>query len=341
MVEKDGIITAADEKAIQELAQFLPDKIFDMHFHPGEASFNPNVYVPGSCFAAIGDRITQDEYLRDHGRFLPKNVKLRTNMIMNPDPAMFEETGKLRRDSVQFLVEELERFPGNVAEVAVLAGDTRETIEYMLVHDLIRGFKCYHWTAPKDVTWQCTIDEYLPEAAWEIANERGFCITLHMVRDHALSDEENLRYICEHAEKYPNAKLILAHAARGFAAWTVMDAVEKVAKYPNIYFDFSAVCEPVPFMAIIKACGHKRVFWGSDYPVSMMRGTCVSVGSTFLWLYKEQLDACSSKTAVNAYLIGVQNLMAVRTACKLLDLDRQAVEDIFYNNAMEFFGLTD
>ena len=135
--------------------------------------------------------------------------------------------------------------------------------------------------------------------------------------------------------------MILAHAARGFAAWTVVESVEQVAKYPNVYFDFSAVCEPTAFMAIIKACGHKRVFWGSDYPVTMMRGTCASVGSTFLWLYKEQLDLCASNTEFNAYLIGVQNLMAFRTACKLLDLTKEQIEDIFYNNAMAFFGLTE
>ena len=339
MVEKDGIISAADKEAIALLKDFLPKKIFDMHFHPGKASFNPTVYKPGTCFSAIGTEITWTEYLRDQARFYPEGFELRTNMIMNPDPAMFDGTGDMRRASVEFLVEELEKHPGSVAEVAVLAGDTREDIEKMLVHPRIRGFKCYHWTVDKPKTWDCTIGEYLTEAVWEIANERNMCITLHMVRDYALSDEENLRYICEHAEKYPNARLILAHAARGFAAWTVVESVEKVAKYPNVYFDFSAVCEPTAFMAIIKACGHKRVFWGSDYPVTMLRGTCASVGNSFLWLYKEQLDACSSNTEFNAYLIGVQNLMAVRTACKLLDLTKEQIEDIFYNNAMEFFGL--
>ena len=137
------------------------------------------------------------------------------------------------------------------------------------------------------------------------------------------------------------AAAILTSSGRGFAAWTVMENVEKLKPYPNVYFDFSAVCEAAPFFEIIRAVGHKRVFWGSDYPVSMLRGKCVSIGAEFLWLYKEQLEGCASKTNFSAYLIGVENLLAVRSACRMLNLDRQAVEDIFYNNAMELFGLED
>lgn len=340
MVGNDGIITTVDQNAIEQLAEFLPDKIFDAHMHICDRNLSDIEYGPGSSFSLCGDPLlTMDQYIAQQGRLYGPDRKLRGNMVLTADPRMEDPT--LRAKCAAFVAGELERFPGNVAEVPVLAYDTRADIEATLVHERIRGFKCYHWTAKMDNTWQCTIGEYLPEAAWEIANERGYCITLHMVRDHALSDEENLRYICEHAEKYPNAKLILAHAARGFATWTVMEAVEQVAKYPNIYFDFSAVCDPVPFMTIIKACGHKRVFWGSDFPVSMTRGTCVSLGTTFLWLYKEQLEACASNTAFNAYLIGIESLMAVRTACKLLGLGKQEVEDIFYNNAMELFGLSD
>jgi len=341
MIPGDIVLTESDRKAIEKLADFLPDKLFDTHIHPFDATYTPDLAEPGSIFETCGPVVTVDTYMEQQGRLLGNYKKVRANLIICPERSMMVPGSKNRQGIVDFLVGELEKHPGCVGEVPVFACDTKEEIEAMLVHPRIVGFKCYHWTVQKDNTWQCYLDEYLPQAAWEVANERGLCITLHMVRDLALADPDNLAQICANAAKYPNAKLILAHAARGFASWTVMDTVEQVAKYPNIYFDFSAVCEPLPFMAIIKAVGHKRVMWGSDYPVTMMRGKCVSVGSEFLWLYKEQLSNCASKTNFNAHLIGVENLMAMRTACKMLELTREQVEDIFYNNAMELFGLTD
>jgi glutamate-1-semialdehyde 2,1-aminomutase len=143
------------------------------------------------------------------------------------------------------------------------------------------------------------------------------------------------------AKKYPSAKLILAHAARGFAAWTVLDSIAGVADIPNIYFDVSAICEPTPIFAVLKAAGTKRTLWGSDFPVSMMRGKCISIADSFLWLYKEHLQLMDSKTAFTANLVGVENLFALKQACQMLDIDRQGTEDIFYNNAMELFRLTD
>ena len=223
----------------------------------------------------------------------------------------------------------------------VSAQDTAAELEAMLTHPRIKGFKCYHLTSGNPDSFQCRIGEFLPESAWQVAQKHGLCITLHMVRDKALADPENMSYICEMSGKYPNAKLILAHAGRGFAAWTVMETVEQLANHPNVYFDLSAVCEPGPFFEIIRKCGHKRVLWGSDYPVSMFRGKCISIGPSFLWLYKEQLETCASKTNFSAYLVGIENLLAVRSACKMLELGKQAIEDIFYNNAIELFGLAD
>ena len=44
------------------------------------------------------------------------------------------------------------------------------------------------------------------------------------------------------------------------------------------------------FEAIINVLGHDRLLWGSDYPVSRLRGRCIAIGDTFLWLYEDTLD---------------------------------------------------
>lgn len=159
-------------------------------------------------------------------------------------------------------------------------------------------------------------------------------ITLHMVKDKALADPHNREYVCTMAKKYPNATLILAHAARSFAAWTGIESVEWVAHLENVCFDFSAVCESPAMIQIIKKVGIKRCMWGSDYPIAQARGKAISLGNGFYWIYENDIAQFSSKTPIENWLIGLENLMAVRQACMLSDCNRSDIEDLFYNNAV-------
>ena len=340
MIAESVILTQDDKQALALLEDFLPGKIFDMHMHIGSARFSPGMWRPGNSFSRCGETITMERYGSHMGQLFGDR-EYRGNMIICPDEQMAEAKSENRTVAVQFLAQQLEKYPDCVGELPVGPADTVEELENMLIHPRIIGFKCYHLATGKPDSFQREIGEYLPESAWQVADQRGLCITLHMVRDLALADPENMAYIKQMAIKYPNAKLILAHAARSFAAWTTMETAEQLAQYPNVYFDLSAVCEPGAIFEIIRKCGHKRVFWGSDYPIAMNRGKCVSIGAGFLWLLNAQLSDCTGDGAFPAYLVGVENLLAVRAACKMLDLDRKAVEDIFYNNAVELFDYKD
>lgn len=329
-----------DRQLIDKLAAFLPGKIFDAHAHLYDASFVPNMYDPESniiCHPRLGI----DDYLKYQGALFPGAGQVRVNIITMPDRAMADRGNGLRDASVRFLADQLTRSPGHVGEVFVLPDDTEDDIAALLVHPNIRGFKCYHLVAARQPTWQAGIAEYLPESAWRVAHEKELCITLHMVRDRALADKGNRAYIKEMAQKYPRATLILAHAARGFAAWTTVESVAELAGLENVWFDLSAICESPPMMAILKHCGVKRTLWGSDFPISMARGKAISLGDGFYWIYKQDLERFQAATPIRATLVGIENLLAVRESCTLLDLDRPAIEDIFYNNAMRLFRLTD
>ena len=323
-----------DFKFIDTLREFIPEKVFDMHAHLFDISFLPQTGAPGSIFAECGAVADRASYERFQCPLYPKIKRLRLNVVSNPDGAMADRSNGLRARCNDFLVRHLERNPDDVGEAFVLPGDSDAEIQGLLAHPNIRGLKCYHLTAAKKPTMQAEIGEYLPESAWRAADERGLCITLHMVKDAALADPGNLGYIREKAQAYPSAKLVLAHAARGFAAWTALEGAKRVAEFPNIYFDVSAVCEPTAIFAVLKAAGPKRVLWGSDFPVSMIRGKCISLAEAFLWLEREHIEEQAS-------LVGIENLNALKQACDMLDISRGSVEDIFYNNAMDMFCLAD
>lgn len=340
MPSRDFLITDADREAIRRLDDFLPDTVFDMLMHVGRPDFLPSLFVPGAPMARCGDRVDMALYTGMHRAFCGASRRLRANMAVNPDKYM-RLNGEARRESVRFLAGELDAHPDCIGSVPVMPEDTADAVAGLLTHPGIRGFRSYHYMAEGGSTWQSNPDAFVPEAAFALAHEQSLSVILHPAKDLALGDADNLRYVTDMAKKYPHAKLILTHAARGFAPWTVEDALTELAPLKNVYFVLSAVCEPYPLASVIKACGHSRVFWGSDYPVSMLRGKCVSLGTGSLWLYEKEIAAATGREDFPAQLIGIENLMAVRAACRLLDLTRAQVEDIFFRNAVRVFGLTD
>jgi len=70
----------------------------------------------------------------------------------------------------------------------------------------------------------------------------------------------------------------------------------------------------------------------------MIRGKCISISDTFLWLDGLMLGNIDDPGAKSATLVGVENLNAFMLASDMLDLSRSDIEDIFYNNAMELLG---
>lgn len=318
--------------AIKILGDFLPDRLFDAHSHLFDSRFMPD--LAGKYPYELGG-------VQEHGQFfydlLPGIKDLRLNLIPYPDRHLKGDAGERLMQTDRLLTDELSKNRNNVGEIVVLPGESGEDIEKRLCHPAIKGLKCYHVYADKENTGNCTIDEYLPESAWSIADKRHLCITLHLVRDKALADDRNSSYICRMAKKYPDAVLILAHAARSFASWTAVESIEKVAHLENVWFDFSAVCESPAMISILKKAGSSRCMWGSDFPICSKLGKAISIGSSFYWIYEDDKCFSSFDLPSGFWPIGLENLMAVRQACIIAGLPAREVEDIFYNNASALF----
>ncbi len=312
----------SDLEAAKLLDSFIPDKLFDAHMHIS------NKPIMGKEIA------TFDEY-KENMKTLVGERTLLANMI--PFPTSNIKTHAERCESFAFLTDALSKNEGCVGEILVLPEDTPEYIESQLVSDKIRGLKCYHTYANRPDTFNAGIEEYLPESAWELANERGLAITLHMVRTYALADDINRNYIKTMAKKYPNAKLILAHAARAFAAWTAIEYIDELRQYENIFCDFSGICESPAMIKIIKSFGTGRCMFGTDWPVSMLAGKAISIADTFYWISEGDLRSFKPSTPLNTRLVGTESLMALREACILTELSPLGIEDLFYNTAYSLF----
>lgn len=319
--------SATDLFLIEKYKDFLPKKVFDAHTHMTYMPFLPNVTFDWQR------AYTPADYKRDMAYALPGVEEIRLNMMPYPaDMALADRENGLRDMGNDYVFSLCEEDKKNVVCPLVHPQDDEAFLWQLANRPGCRGFKCYaHLSGVKDLE-STTIDQYLPEAAWVVANEKKWPIILHMYRKAALSDAENLGYIHTMTKKYPNAQLVLAHCARGFASWTLMESIHKLQDNGNIWFDLSAICESGTMAACILKNAGKRVLWGSDYNCNLLQGRAVSVGDGQWWMNGEAYGGPPRA------LVATENMMAFYQTALLLNLDQTQVEDIFYNNAVNLFG---
>jgi glutamate-1-semialdehyde 2,1-aminomutase len=238
----------------------------------------------------------------------------------------------------QFLLHELRDQTRSRGLMIVRPQDDPVAIDAQVARDGWCGFKVYHVFADRPDTFHAETQEFLPDWVWEIAHTRSLCIMLHIVLDRALADPRNQTYIRDRCLRFPNARLVLAHAARGFCGAHTLEGIDSLRGLDNVWFDTSVVCEPHPFEAILRTFGPSRLLYGSDFPVSELRGRAVSLGDGFWWLYEQHVD-WSDWTLGRPTKIGIESLLALKQACCALALTDADVERVFRGNAEKLLGL--
>jgi glutamate-1-semialdehyde 2,1-aminomutase len=133
-------------------------------------------------------------------------------------------------------------------------------------------------------------------------------------------------------------RLILAHSARGFQPAHNFEGLSHLKGLDNLYFDTSANCEPLAHQAILRIIGHERLLYGSDAPVSHIRGRSVAVGDSFLFLDETDLASRTlGPMTIEPVLLGLEHLRSLKWACWSERLSDKQIEDIFWNNAAKLF----
>jgi glutamate-1-semialdehyde 2,1-aminomutase len=315
----------------RHLRSFVPPDAFDAHAH-----LYRRIDAPESIPRRLEDaerRIGVDRYLCATKSWMGDRCP--TAGLFFPFPSKNLDAPSAN----QFEIEEARKLAGSRALMIIRPGDDPADIEATVQREGFSGFKVYHVYAARPDTMQAEIGEFLPDWAWEIANRHGLSIMLHMVRSRALADPLNQIYIREHCRRYPQSRLILAHAARGFCGQHTVEGIAALRGLDNVFFDTSAICEPAPFEAILREFGTGRLMFGTDFPVSEMIGRCVSIGDGFLWLYDDNFAWPTSQFA-QPHRIGIESLLALCQACRSLHLSEGDVERIFCTNARQLLAIS-
>jgi glutamate-1-semialdehyde 2,1-aminomutase len=328
--------TDADREFVARYVEpYLPDKIFDAHAH----LFCHNHYAPGSLPdhlhgtpAEIGLAVyrQQMEWLHPNGRTVGG---LFFGLAFQGD----------RKGNDDFIAAEVKagRVDGfnALGQMLIAPEMDAEAVRATVRRQGFVGLKPYHLMAKTaGPTFLAPIEEYLSEDYVRIAHEEGLSITLHMVLDRAMADPRNQATIRRYCEQYPNMRMILAHAARGFNPWHTIEGIGSLAGLKNVWCDTSAVTEAGAFEAIVETLGHDRLLYGTDFYVSQMRGRCIAIGDSFHWLYAEEMGLAEKHATLQPVLIGLESLRSLILALHRLKLNERQIEDVFYHNAARLFS---
>lgn len=318
------------------VAPLLPERIFDAHVHLYRHAHYGQAGPP-PLFAATPAEVGAERFAEDiawlHGAG-------RTTGALCFGLAF---TGEREANDTYVAAETAagrERGLAALPQLIVAPDDDPELVRERVRRGGFVGLKPYHTLAKLDgPTWQAPLEEYFPEALARVAHEEGLSVTVHLVRDRALADPANQATLRHYCERYPNMRLILAHAGRGFNPWHTIEGVGALAGLGNLWFDTSAVTEAGGFEAIVETFGHGRLLYGSDFPISHLRGRCVAIGDSFHWLYADGATLEERHADLRPALVGLESLRALALACRRLRLSDSQIEDIFYGNAAQLFNL--
>jgi predicted TIM-barrel fold metal-dependent hydrolase len=330
MPEATPSMTDSDRELFErELNSFVPPRVFDAHAHLYRIGFfSSDVPELVKQFPEMGRK----EFVTLIDDITPGR---RTSGLFFgwPHSAVDIEANN------RFVRDEAGTDPFSRAQMLITPEMDPEFIRETVRRDSFVGLKCYHVYSPEKPTFDAPIPAYLPEQHVRIAHEEGLSITLHMVRARAIADKSNQDVIRSWAAKYPNARFILAHAARGFNPHHTMEGIGALRGLPNIWCDTSAVTEAGAFEAIVRTLGVDRLLYGGDAPVTHLRGRCVAIGDSFLWLSEANTNFTTAYADCRPALVGFESLRVLKQACWNLGLSDSDVEKIFWGNAARLYNL--
>lgn len=317
----------------EELEAFVPRRVFDTHVHiymaehcltrPGEMPPEPNCWTDRPI--ANLDRKTLD---RAYARLLP-NRELHYVAFGWP-------FRRLNFDEVNaFTAAEMADDPISEPVMLVHPGFSAEKVAKAIERQGFRGLKPYRYWAKDEV--ECRITDMLPEPLIEVANEKEVFVVLHLGKKLGIADEQNIQDMTALIKRYPKVRWNLAHMARCSVAWPLERAIDRLKNLPNLWYDFSSVTNTDVFMLAFRNLALDRIMYGSDIPADILRGTLVSFGMGWALLTEKEIasiniDHCDNRCTYVMY----ETLRACRRAAMLAGLDRQQIEDLFFNNAFKF-----
>ena len=332
-------LTDYDKKVYEEqLKDFLPDKFIDAHVHLWEEGTRKSGMKGCVTWTQIVAPSQTYEDMAESYRQLFPDKKV-TQVVMGSPSCNLSVVNKYVRECCDK--------HGNTSLYCTNWDTTPAEIERAMKAGFV-GIKPYQNNSPDYIpAAEVRIFDFLTHEQLEYMNSVGGIVILHIPRKLRLRDPINIAQMMEIDEKYPNAKVVIAHVGRAYVEQDLGDAFETLKHSKNLMFDFSANTYDYAMQQCIEAVGVKRVMFGSDMPFTKMRMYRINDNGIYVNVVPRGLygDVSGDKNMretdeTDITLFMYEELLAFKRTAEKLNLSRADIEDIMYNNASKFFGIT-
>ncbi|MCA9437074.1 MAG: amidohydrolase family protein [Candidatus Omnitrophica bacterium] len=217
-----------------------------------------------------------------------------------------------------------------------------EQVDWWLRQPGIIGVKPYytligHDPATRDRYLESSIFDFLPHHQWEVLDQHGAWVTMHVPKADRLGHPENIQNIKEIRKRYPRVKLVIAHFGRSYTLPHAEEGLLPLAYDPGLFFDNSAVLNPEVHHLALKHIGPERILYGTDNPIFYMRGRRQWKGRTYTnrtsypFYFNKEREPAEVEAKYTLYMY--EALKAMKEACLRLEVSREEVEAMFFGNA--------
>jgi len=315
----------------EHLKDFLPDQIIDIHSHVATPEMlKPDAKPPTFWAERVCPNGMSVESLIESYELMFPGKKVTPVIFGLPSDRFILEKEN------EYVSKCVEKFGLN-ALILTRPSWSSEELERHIKEGGFIGLKPYPSMAKGKKPDEIEIFDYLPKHHLELANEKRWLIILHIPRSGRLDDETNIKQLLEIDEKYPHAKVVVAHVGRSYCPKQGEKGLDRLKDSQNLFFDISANTNEAIFERLIEIIGTKRILFGSDMPISGMHAKRICKDSNYInvilgadWV-DEHTRPASPEDRVTFFLY--EEIYAFRKAAEKMGLGRKDIEDVFLLNA--------
>jgi hypothetical protein len=171
----------------------------------------------------------------------------------------------------------------------------------------------------------------------DLADELGLVVLLHVPRAGRLVDPEVQRGMRWLAEKWPRARIVLAHCGRCYLPSEMEKAAGFLRDLPSVSLDTAMVMDEVVLQIVFDTIGPSRVLFATDYPVAAMKGRRVRVQDHWVDVVQGDYPPSAYRVraeGIRATYMAVEIALGVIGAARRVGLTEKDLHGVFYGNGM-------
>jgi uncharacterized protein len=319
-----------------EISPRLPGKVVDCHVH---------VSLAEHCGPISADRLRANWAL-EVGVAQSWESLRKTYGVLLPDQkvytlafgGVFVETD-LERNNDYVLAGTLDTVNNAQGLLVTRPEWDADTIAEALSKGFI-GVKPYPDLAPQS---DPGIYDFLPKSHLKALDDAAGILMLHLPRHGRLTDPDNLRELLEISEAYPRVRIVVAHIGRSFCLPTAKSGLPHLLDHPGILFDTAANLNSEVFRFALDTVGPDRLVYGSDLPITLMRGVREHVGDKYInytdapYSWNVNMKSADEESRYTYFLY--EELRAIIKAVDDGGFGADAMEKIMFSNSAKLLGL--